>query len=556
LSITDEGSGGSGTLRSWSLEIWGTAVSGNPNQLPEADDVFIESVTFPVEVDALDGITDPDGDPVELISVQQPRSGKLETLGGGRFNFTMGESKDGTDQFSVLVSDGKGGVFRRFIHILDPRPVGRNDLYPVLAGQTTVLPVLRNDLDPDGDPLRLTGLGGSYAGTASVREDGTIEYLPAPGFTGVDRVQYFLTDDSDGDSSGWATVIVQETGEVALDFDGEDDYMILESAPQIQTNDRFTVEAWIYPEDWGEYVTGFGRIYDRDTFVFFLNGFDQSFYNDQSLVAYFILDNGQAVAANSRGGALRLNEWQHVALSYDSANVQSPVRLYVNGIEVSLEYPLEGTSAPRRPISDNRNNPLYIGESDSGARAFKGRMTEFRIWNGVRTPSAIAAWHDRRLLGPENGLRLYLPLDRTLEPVAESAGEVAATATIFEAQRVPLELPWSELENHYIMVQDSGSGWWRERTLGWIYGDLYPWVYLASLEWVYSGHSAGSDDYLLYRGINDWGWIQTEPGLYPWFFHLASEDWFWYLEGSRQPAWFYSTSSADWLSSDDTLPAR
>jgi subtilisin-like proprotein convertase family protein/subtilisin family serine protease len=302
LEVTDERTGDSGTLVSWTLQLWGTALDDNPNEAPTADDLFIESVAFPVTVEALNGITDPDGDPIELLSIQRPRTGTVEAIGPGQFRFTMGESKDGTDQFSVLVSDGRGGIYRRFIHILDPRPVGRNDLYPVLSGEPTILPVLRNDLDPDGDLLRLTRVGGAFSGTVTVREDGTLEYLSPPGFTGVDRIQYELTDDSDGSSSGWVTVIVQESGEVALDFDGEDDYMVLNSAPSIQTTDRFTLEAWIYPEDWGEYVTGFGRIYDRDTLVFFLNGFDHSFYNDRSLVAYFILDNGQAVAANSVGG--------------------------------------------------------------------------------------------------------------------------------------------------------------------------------------------------------------------------------------------------------------
>lgn len=556
LEVSDERAGDSGNLLSWTLQLWGTAVDDNPNAAPTAEDLFIESVAFPVEVDALGGITDPDGDSIELLSVQQPRTGSLESAGPGQFRFTMGDSKDGTDQFSVLVSDGRGGIYRRFIHVLDPRPVGRNDLYPVRAGEPTILPVLRNDLDPDGDPLRLTRIGGGFAGNATARADGTIEYLSPPGFTGVDRIQYELTDDSDGSSSGWASVIVQESGEVALDFDGEDDFMVLENATAIQTSDRFTLEAWIYPEDWGEYVTGFGRIYDRDSLVFFLNGFDHSFYNDRSLVAYFILDNGQAVAANSIEGALRLNAWQHVALSYDSTDSGAPVRMYVDGIEVGLSYPLEGTSAPSRPISDNRNSPLFMGESASGARAFKGRMTEFRIWNGPRSAGDIAARHDQRLSGTEAGLRLYLPLDRTLEPLAQSAGEVSATAEISGAQRVPLELPWSELENHYTMVQDSGSGWWRERTLGWLYGDLYPWIYLPSLDWVYSGHRPGSESYLLNRPVNNWGWVQTGPGVYPWFLHLESGDWFWYLVGSQKPAWFYSSSSASWLSSDEVLPAR
>lgn len=555
LEVSDRETGGSGSLQNWSIELLGTDAGPLENRSPVAPDISLESVEFPLEVDVLEGVFDPDGDPVRVIAVQAPRTGVLEDLGAGRFAYTMQDSPDGSDLFSVLFTDGKGGVARRLVQVLDPRPAGINDLFPVLSGSTVELPVLRNDLDPDGDALRLTGLSGVYSGVAEVQEDGKIRYRSPDGFTGVERIQYFLTDDSDGTSAGWATVIVQTSAEVALQFDGEDDHLLLEDATDIRTTDRFTVEAWIYPESYGEYVTGFGRIFDRDTFVFFLNGFDHSFYNDRSLVAYFVLDNGQAVAANSEGGVLELNKWQHVALSYDSTSAV-PVRLYLDGAPVSLSYPLEGTSAPRRPISDNRNQPLYIGESSSEARAFKGRMTEFRIWDRVLDPGAVAASHNLRLTGSEPGLRLHLPLDRTLEPVAFSTAEVAVTARVIGAQRVPLELPWAELERHYTMTSDSGSGWWKERTLGWLYGDLYPWIFLPSLEWVYSGHGVAENRYLLYRQGGDWGWVQTRPGLYPWFQHLASQDWFWYLEGSRNPSWFYWSGPAGWITGNEALPGR
>lgn len=559
LTVTDESAGTFGFLDGWSIEIMGTAVPPDtgdepPNRAPMATDLAIESVVYPVELDAIEGITDPDGDPVEIISVQKPRYGSLDNLGDGRFRFTMGESKDGTDMFSILVADGRGAVARRLVQVLDPRPVGRNDLYPILTGRTSELPVLRNDLDPDRDPLRITGLSGAYSGEAAVTPAGTIRYTPPPGFTGVQRIQYHLTDDSDGASSGWATAVVQDFPEVALAFDGEDDFMRLRNAPDLNTNDGFTAEAWIYPEDWGEYVTGFGRIYDRSSFVFFLNGFDHSFYNDRSLVAYLVLDNGRGVAINSASGALELNRWQHVAISIESTDPVEPVRMYVDGLPVEISFPLDNTGPPTRPMSDNSGFPLYMGESDSGARAFKGRMTEFRIWDRVLPADSILANHDRRLTGAEPGLRLYFRLDQTLEPEAQSIGSLPVAAEISEAQRIPLELPWSELESHYTLLRDSGSGWWRERTLGWIYGDAYPWIYLSSLEWAYTGHGAEDYRYLFWPARPGWGWIRTEPGLYPWFYRYGADDWVLYLEGTNGPAWFYSSSGEAWFAGDAPLP--
>jgi subtilisin-like proprotein convertase family protein len=555
LEVTDEAGGSNGSLRSWRLLLRGSHADSPANQPPLAEDLFIETTRFPVEVDTFDGVSDPEGGPVRLVSFQRPRHGTLTDLGDGRFRFSMGETKDGTDMFSVLLADDRGRVTRRMVQVLDPRPVGRNDLFPVSAGDELALPVLRNDLDPDGDPLRLTGLQANIAGTAEMQADGTIRYRSPQGFSGVERIEYSLTDDSDGDSTGWATVIVQEDPEVALEFDGEDDYLILEPAPDLNTADRFTAEAWIYPEDWGEYVTGFGRIFDRDTFIFFLNGFDHSLYADQSLVVYLILDDGSAVAANTVGGVIELDRWQHVAVSYDSTAPGSTVAIYVDGERVDHTYPLDNTSTPRRPLFNNAGRPLFMGEAPSGARAFKGRMTDFRIWDRVLDAQTVRARHDVRLEGSEPGLSLYIPLDRRLDPVAESAGSLPLTADIFEARRIPLELPWEDLESRYVMVEDSGSGWWRERHLGWIHGDRFPWVFLPGMDWIFTGQGAGESRYRFYRPLSGWGWLQSQPDLFPWIFHHQTGKWLWYLEGTDSPGWF-QTESGQWFSGDSAVPGN
>jgi len=554
LEISDLGTGGSGRLSRFTVEVWGTDRPASPNAPPQADDLFLESVTYPIEIDLMEGVSDADGDQVELISLQPPRSGSITRRENGAYAFTMGETKNGTEHFSVLYTDGKGAVLRRMVEVLDPRPVGRNDLFPVLANQSTVLPVLRNDLDPDGDPLRLTGISGSFSGTADLVSEGAVRFTPPDGFTGVARIRYELTDDSDGDSHGWVTAIVQKEADVALNFDGVDDYLLLPGTTSLEMEDAFTAEAWIYPEDWGEYVTGFGRIFDRDTFVFFLNGFDHSFYNDQSLVAYFVLENGEGVAANSVGGSVRLNEWQHVAVSYDSSDRLNPIRLYVNGEAVAFELPLSDSAPSFSRLGENSLTPLYMGESDSGARAFKGSMTEFRVWQGALSPSLVRARHDRRLGGTESGLSLYLPLNRTLAPEAFPEGSVSVTATIYEAQRVPLELPWADLEGHFSFLQDAGNGWWQERTLGWLYGDRYPWVYLSSLGWAYAGWEGRGNRYLFYRPGDNWGLIRTEASLYPWFYHYGTGDWFLYLEGSADPAWFFATGAGTWFNGIQSFP--
>ena len=557
LIVTDDGSGGTGSWTSWSIEVMGHDTTFRNNAFPRGDDLFIESTVFPVEVDALAGMTDTDGDPLEILAVSYPQFSTLTALGGGRFAFDMGESKNGRDSFSVLVGDGKGGTVRRMVEVLDPRPVAVNDLYPVTAGTTIDLPILSNDRDPDGDPLRVVSLTGPGSEAATILASNVIRYTVPVDFSGVARLRYELTDDSDGQSSGWITLVVQDSPELAIQFDGEDDFLRVPPTFQIGMNDNFTAEAWIYPETFGEYVTGFGRIYDRDTFVFFLNGFDHSFYNDRSLVLYLITSDGKSYAVNSFPLTINLNRWQHVAVTYNSSDSVQPVRMYVDGAQVPVDYPPEvSTTRPNLPISDNRGSPLYIGESDNGARAFNGRMTEFRIWNRVLPATTIADLHDQRLTGSEIGLQLYLPLDQTLDPYAVSTGSFKGQAEIFEAQRVPMTLPWSELESHYKLISDLGNGWWLDRTVGWIYGDAYPWVYTLPLGWAYTGHGAGSSVYYLYPAANNWGWLQTSSSLYPWFYRINGDSWMWYVEGTTSPALFYDSSQSGWIALGDDLPSR
>ncbi|MEX0326021.1 MAG: S8 family serine peptidase [Puniceicoccaceae bacterium] len=555
LIVTDDGTGGTGSWTNWSIDVMGHDAAFRENAYPSGDDLFIESTDFPVEVDILDGLTDPDGDSLDILAVSHPQFSTLTELDNGRFSFSMGESKDGRDTFSVLVGDGKGGVLRRMVEVLDPRPVAVNDLYPVTAGVTLDLPILSNDRDPDGDPLRVLSISGPNSEAATILENNVIRYTVPEDFAGVTRLKYELTDDSDGQSSGWITLVVQDSPELAIQFDGEDDFLRVPPTFQIGMSDNFTAEAWIYPETFGEYVTGFGRIFDRDTFVFFLNGFDHSFYNDRSLVLYLITSDGRAFAVNSFPLTIDLNRWQHVAVTYNSSDSQ-PVRMYVEGSQVPVDYPTEvSTTRPSLPIDDNRNSPLFIGESDNGARAFNGRMTEFRIWNRVLSATTIANLHDQRLSGTETGLQLYLPLDQTLDAFAVSTGSFKGQVEIFEAQRVPMTLPWSELDSHYKLLSDSGNGWWIDRTLGWLYGDAYPWIYTLSLGWTYTGHGAGSNTYFLYPTANNWGWLQTSGSLYPWFYRVNGDSWMWYVEGSTNPALFYDSASAGWVGLNDDLPS-
>ncbi len=560
LEVSDQRIGETGLLTEWSLVLMGTEAGEGIGRAPLTEDLTVETVAYPVIIDLGEGVLDPDGDPVELISVQSPQGGSLTNLGEDRYRYQRGAGFDGQDTFSALYADGNGGVTRRLVQVIDPSPVARNDVFPVLAGSVRELPILENDRDLDGDALRVIRINDGNTGEAQLSFDGeAIIYRAPENFTGVRRIEYEITDDSDGTSSAWITVVVQEESDIALDFDGLDDYLFLPAGEGPEMGGPFTLEAVIRPRDWGEHVTGFGRIYDRGNVIFFLNGFDHAFYNDRSLVAFFVLEDGTQVAANSAEDLLVLDEEQHVALTFDPTDTSEPVRMYIDGDPVPVTFPSDGGllgNPPTKPAASMDRQPLYVGENPRGARAFKGTMSEFRIWEKVRSPAQIAATAAGEGTGePENPV-LYFPLDLQLGREVPSVGSYAGSAQLFGARRVPGQSPWKELQSRFRLLKDAGNGWWEERTFGWIFGDRFPWVYSASLGWAFTGHTDKEDVYLLYPAENNWGWVATTGTLYPWFNRALDGDWLWYLEGTSDPAWWYSLSRDDYLSRDDSFPGN
>lgn len=552
LEVTDAGSFGTGSWIDWQIKVLGnSSTSSNRAPLDEVDRDYLEIVSaeYPLQIDAFDRLSDPDGDPLEVIAVQHPTAGTLADLGNGFFEYVMGAPKYGIDTFSVLAGDGKGGAYRQIVKVINPLPIVQNDLYAITKGTSVRLPVLENDHDGDGDSLRILSIEGEFAEYAAINPDGTIQFSPPVDLLGLVRLSYHVTDDVDGQSEGQIALVIQDSAEVALKFDGVDDFARIAPTTSLVMSDNITAEAWIYPESFGEHVTGFGRIFDRDTFIFFINGFDHEFYSDRSLVLYVQTPNGN-YAANSSPNAIELNKWQHVAVSYQGNNGSSPIRMYVDGQVVGLSYPEEVSSTPPQgALLDNRSQPLYMGEAPSGARAFKGSMSEFRIWSRVLSSTEISNRHDVRLGGNEPGLHLYLPLNRRLDFLAESVGSYSGSATIFEAQRVPMELPWAEFLQHYSIVTDAGTGWWRDEALGWLYGDYFPWVFSDSFGWLWTGHSSDSEKYILYFLKGDRGWMQTSTELYPWFHYTKENLWLWHEPGSAWPVpRFYDPASGEWVS--------
>ncbi|WP_134495444.1 Ig-like domain-containing protein [Microvirga pakistanensis] len=155
--------------------------------------------------------TDADGDQLSAAIEYNPSHGALTVNPDGSFSYKpFDPSFVGEDFFTYYVTDatGRSQAVGVTLEVTAPTetnrgPAATSDTYAV-AGSTIEVAaadgVLKNDSDPDGDPLAASVLWQGGWGTVSMNPDGSFSYVLAPwataanGFTGSDSFYYTVSD--------------------------------------------------------------------------------------------------------------------------------------------------------------------------------------------------------------------------------------------------------------------------------------------------------------------------------------------------------------------------
>jgi hypothetical protein len=147
------------------------------------------------------------------------------------------------------------------------------------------------------------------------------------------------------------------------------------------SSSAFTMSAWIYPTANPDSITLFGNSSWN---------YSNWWINTDGSVEYC----GDSSCSNdvvTVAGAVVLNTWQHVAITYNgNPSPASGFRLYVNGLDVTSDG--VGTAADSSMTdyigSDHVSSPTY---------EFWGKIDDFRIFDYARTPAQIAWDYNRGL---------------------------------------------------------------------------------------------------------------------------------------------------------------
>lgn len=427
LNVSDRRADNIHVAKSWQLRIYGTPVNENDNTAPVANDDNVTINETTAFIDVLANDEDIDGDSLEVISIYKSPGSNFRLLPSGLIEYTPGEGLGGNDTFGYTIQDGRGGIRTGQVNVVIPRPEANPDQVGTTMGDPVVIAVLNNDTDYDGDTIRITEVSPPGHGGAIFNSEGQIEYSAQAGFVGVDRFEYTITDDDDGFSSAEVTVYVTRDGDYALNFDGSNDRIVVQNTQNERLNSPFTIEAWIRPEGWGEGETGYGRIFDSEQIVFYLHGNGFPSYAENSLLISIDHANGLRSIYNTPANSIRLNEWQHVAATYNNV---SEVQLYIHGIQQSTTTPFDLANGPVA----SGNQAWIVGEAASTQRAFEGAIDEIRVWDRVRTTSELQNNRTRSLNGNEQGLLVYLPMNEGIGSQTEDLSSPSENGIITQAK--------------------------------------------------------------------------------------------------------------------------
>lgn len=164
-----------------------------------------------------------------------------------------------------------------------------------------------------------------------------------------------------------------------LSFDGVDDYVTINDAPNFTFGNTITIEAWI--------STPIATPASPKTIV---AKADVPPYSDLEFnfnletdgrIRFWISTNGidNALIVAFSAGSITSNQWYHIAGRYDGSNLT----VFLNGIP--------GANVPRSGNIYNGVAPIEFARAfgTGGSWVFNGKIDEVRIWNTARTNTQI-----------------------------------------------------------------------------------------------------------------------------------------------------------------------
>lgn len=245
-----------GNVASATVNLTVVAKDEGTNTPPRPKDITARALagrTISIQV-PLTGI-DPEGDSTSLVGLASaPKMGIAKQV-GSTFEYTPAADAKGTDTFTYLVEDKLGRQAAGRIRVgvapsagVNQAPVALPDLVRVRPGTKVAVAVMTNDIDPDGDDLRLVAdsLTSQVEGMAVTERAGRL-VVTAPQTEGSHVISYRIEDGNGGSAEGICTIAVTKNAPLQAPI-ARDDELTLEEV-QAATTPTVTVDVLANDED-------------------------------------------------------------------------------------------------------------------------------------------------------------------------------------------------------------------------------------------------------------------------------------------------------------------
>ena len=188
------------------------------NNPPIADDDYaVTLVDTPIMIPVLDGDTDPDGDPIAIVSIDEPPTNGTAVIVNDSIAYTPNLGWIGCDTFTYVIQDLVGGLTDTATvivctdTILQQPPVAVNDTITI-PFEPVMIPILDNDFDLNGGIITFVEFtcGPNY-GVAGVEinPEGVFELAYIPDTCGItDTICYVIEDDTGLTDTGLVIITV------------------------------------------------------------------------------------------------------------------------------------------------------------------------------------------------------------------------------------------------------------------------------------------------------------------------------------------------------------
>ena len=156
------------------------------------------------------------GTGLTVTAVTDPVHGTTTINPNGTIHYVPDAQYGGPDTFSYTVTDSAALTDAATVAVtvspVNDQPVAVDDTASTPESTSTLVDVLANDTDPDGDTLTLKSVGQPSHGTTAI-EAGKVRYTPAAGYTGPDAFDYNIMDPTTGVDTGSVAITVTDVND-------------------------------------------------------------------------------------------------------------------------------------------------------------------------------------------------------------------------------------------------------------------------------------------------------------------------------------------------------